>query len=276
MTFGSSPTARCATRMTGTPSSSQTTVLGEWRPPPSVAIFQFRSSFSEQADHPAPRWDLRPCRAFPGWRILVATPERGDVRGTAWRQGGVQRAQRPLIPPRRPRPHEETGPARGQGRPAHWSRRCRCTAQLLDAAVAQRGPCRHAPDQAQRARCAAAQPRASSTRASRPPRTPMRSRSRSPARSRYDVALLELSEVMGIETDLRRFEQPRQERARLEEALRDRWVTSRDEPPTPAEAHQVPVASLRDSWLDRSLMRAAKVAAWVRRSMPSLASRLET
>ncbi len=27
--------------MCGTPSSSQTTVLGEWRPPPSVAIFQF-------------------------------------------------------------------------------------------------------------------------------------------------------------------------------------------------------------------------------------------
>ncbi len=30
----------------GTPSSSQTTVLGEWRPPPSVAIFQFRSRFA--------------------------------------------------------------------------------------------------------------------------------------------------------------------------------------------------------------------------------------
>ena len=44
----------------------------------------------------------------------------------------------------------------------------------------------------------------------------------------YDVALLELSEVMGIETDLRRFEQPQQERARLEEAVRDRWVRGHD------------------------------------------------
>src|SRR6202451_4691988 len=37
------PHPGCATTMTRTPSSSQTTVLGEWRPPPSVAIFQFRS-----------------------------------------------------------------------------------------------------------------------------------------------------------------------------------------------------------------------------------------
>jgi hypothetical protein len=37
----------------------------------------------------------------------------------------------------------------------------------------------------------------------------------------YDMALLELSELMGIKTDLHRFEQPQQERARLEEALRD-------------------------------------------------------
>src|ERR1700722_14041169 len=31
--------------MIGTPSPSQTAVLGEWRPPPSVAIFQFRVVF---------------------------------------------------------------------------------------------------------------------------------------------------------------------------------------------------------------------------------------
>ena len=43
----------------------------------------------------------------------------------------------------------------------------------------------------------------------------------------YDVALLEVSAVMGIETDLRRFEQPQQERARLEEAVRDCWVAIR-------------------------------------------------
>jgi hypothetical protein len=50
----------------------------------------------------------------------------------------------------------------------------------------------------------------------------------------YDVALLELSEVMGIQTDLHGFEQPRKERARLEEALRDRWVTTR----TPTDASE--------------------------------------
>ena len=43
MTFGSTLTRGAQHRMAGTPSSSQTTVLGEWRPPPSVAIFQFRS-----------------------------------------------------------------------------------------------------------------------------------------------------------------------------------------------------------------------------------------
>jgi hypothetical protein len=40
----------------------------------------------------------------------------------------------------------------------------------------------------------------------------------------YDVALLELAEVMGIETDPFRFDQPRIERARLERALRERGV----------------------------------------------------
>jgi hypothetical protein len=40
------------------------------------------------------------------------------------------------------------------------------------------------------------------------------------------MALLELSEVMGIKTDLHRFEQPQQERARLEEALRDYGVAA--------------------------------------------------
>ena len=41
----------------------------------------------------------------------------------------------------------------------------------------------------------------------------------------YDVALLELAEVLGIETDPSRFEQPKQERARLEWAIRDRGLT---------------------------------------------------
>jgi hypothetical protein len=37
----------------------------------------------------------------------------------------------------------------------------------------------------------------------------------------YDVALLELAEILGIETDSSRFEQPLLERARLEQALLD-------------------------------------------------------
>ncbi len=39
---------------------------------------------------------------------------------------------------------------------------------------------------------------------------------------------------------------------------------------------QVPVASVRDSWAERSLSRAANVAAWVLRSIPSFASRFDT
>jgi hypothetical protein len=42
----------------------------------------------------------------------------------------------------------------------------------------------------------------------------------------YDVALLELAKVLGIETDPSRFEQPRQERARLEKELRERGITT--------------------------------------------------
>jgi hypothetical protein len=41
----------------------------------------------------------------------------------------------------------------------------------------------------------------------------------------YDVALLELAEILGVETDPSRFEQPRLERARLEQAFEDRGVT---------------------------------------------------
>jgi hypothetical protein len=37
----------------------------------------------------------------------------------------------------------------------------------------------------------------------------------------YDVALLELAEVLGVETDPSRFEQPRHERARLERLFSD-------------------------------------------------------
>jgi hypothetical protein len=37
----------------------------------------------------------------------------------------------------------------------------------------------------------------------------------------YDVSLLELAEVLGVETDPSRFEQPRNERARLEQLFTD-------------------------------------------------------
>jgi hypothetical protein len=37
----------------------------------------------------------------------------------------------------------------------------------------------------------------------------------------YDVALLELAEILGIETDPSRFEQPWHERARLEQVFRE-------------------------------------------------------
>ena len=48
----------------------------------------------------------------------------------------------------------------------------------------------------------------------------------------YDVALLELARVWGIETDPSHFEQPRHERSRLEQALRDRGVTLRTTGPS--------------------------------------------
>jgi hypothetical protein len=43
----------------------------------------------------------------------------------------------------------------------------------------------------------------------------------------YDVALLELAELLGIETDPSRFEQPWQERARLEQVLRNQGIALR-------------------------------------------------
>ncbi len=104
----------------------------------------------------------------------------------------------------------------------------------------------------------------------------------------YDVALLELAAVMGIESGPSCFEQPELERDRLRRALRARGISfdtatdRRRSPSTPrprapdGRAGQVPLASDRASWFERSLRRAANVAACVRRSMPSLASRLDT
>ena len=52
----------------------------------------------------------------------------------------------------------------------------------------------------------------------------------------YDVALLELAEVLGIDAEPSRFEQPRQERARLERAFRDRGITLQATPEVRAPA----------------------------------------
>jgi hypothetical protein len=50
----------------------------------------------------------------------------------------------------------------------------------------------------------------------------------------YDVALLELAEVLGIETDPSRFEQPRHERARLEQLFSDLGIMLQPLPDTKA------------------------------------------
>jgi hypothetical protein len=46
----------------------------------------------------------------------------------------------------------------------------------------------------------------------------------------YDVALLELAAILGIETDPGRFEQPLLERARLERAFLDRGIALQTSP----------------------------------------------
>ena len=75
--------------MDGTPSSSQTKVLGEWRPPPSVAIFQFRVQWScrqsrsrppdpsprRAQGHPATGWTVGPG----GTSDLGAVPVSADA-----------------------------------------------------------------------------------------------------------------------------------------------------------------------------------------------------
>ena len=98
--------------------------------------------------------------------------------------------------------------------------------QLLDAAVGQRGPVALRPTR-RSALDALRRSRGELEEDTPPPTDPDAVPVVLAREIAYDVALLELADVMGIETDLRRFEQPRQERARLEEALRDCWVTSR-------------------------------------------------
>jgi hypothetical protein len=99
--------------------------------------------------------------------------------------------------------------------------------QLLDAAFGQRGPVvvrpskRSALDAVRRSRGARHE--------DAPPRSDPDAVPAVLAREiAYDVALLQLAEAWGIETDLGRFEQPLQERARLEQALRERGIMLRD------------------------------------------------
>ena len=91
MTFGSTHTRGRRRRMTGTPSSSQTTVLGEWRPPPSVAIFQFRSSFRNPSGPPTVGTS-GPAGSGSGWRMLACIPDTVTRRNGT--EGSVSRLRR--------------------------------------------------------------------------------------------------------------------------------------------------------------------------------------
>ena len=145
--------------------------------------------------------------------------------------------------------------------------------QLLDAAVGQRGPVALRPTR-RSALDALRRSRGELNEDTPPPTDPDAVPLVLAREIAYDVALLELAEVMGIETVL--------------VASNNRCGTcpAGAGDPRPRDHHrpglvahrcdQVPLASLRVSSLDRSLRRAAKVAACVRRSIPSLASRLET
>jgi hypothetical protein len=56
----------------------------------------------------------------------------------------------------------------------------------------------------------------------------------------YDVALVELAAVLGIETGPSRFDQPRRERARLERAFGDQGIAIRTHPDARAGAPRRP------------------------------------
>ncbi len=96
--------------------------------------------------------------------------------------------------------------------------------ELLDAAYGQRGPVavrpteRRALDEVQRCRGQLEEDIPAGTDPDTVPTVLAREIG-------YDVALLELAELLGVETHPSRFEQPRHERARLEQAFRDRGVT---------------------------------------------------
>ena len=269
------PHGGCVTRMIGTPSSSQTTVLGEWRPPPSVAIFQFRSCLRTGCGLPKPpqigtsgpamrhhgdaclsgnsrgrpdgerqtrRGSVRSetagaTEASRGGRISPgcrSTPVRGDLRRQVIpcaARANTRRARRPEEAVR------ITGAADVHEHPPS-RRRLRTTRTRFGA-----------PERAQRAQRGATLPGRPRQRTRRPrprPCSPVRSATTSPCSS-WPRPWASRSQTVPTPRTLRR--------RQLEFRARD--------------GGQVPVASLDVPWVERSLSRAAKVAAWVRRSMPS-------
>ena len=95
----------------------------------------------------------------------------------------------------------------------------------------------------------------------------------------YDSALVAFARHLGIESSPEAFDPPQVERTPsngLWPHTMSTWPGWMKRFGRASGSVQVPEASRRAASVDRSSSRAAKVAAWVRRSIPSLASRLET
>ncbi|HEX4127683.1 MAG TPA: hypothetical protein VHX67_08925 [Acidimicrobiales bacterium] len=95
--------------------------------------------------------------------------------------------------------------------------------QLLDAAFGQRAPVLARPTE-RGALATARHCRRQLVRAASPATDPDAAPVVLAREIGYDVALLELAGIMGIETDPSRFEQPLRERARLEQVLLERGI----------------------------------------------------
>ena len=314
MTFGSTLSAGCATRMTGTPSSSQTTVLGEWRPPPSVAIFQFRSCSAHGIAGPT----LGPpgpavCRPV---AHAGAGPARGDLdgNGMATRRGSVRarsrkrcgadadssghprsfhQARHAANRPGRPRrltpirwpPGQETARSH-RGRESTGPPMSMYT-QLLDAAF---GPARAGTWCGRRDRARSTRRGAVAGSSGRTSRRHGARRGAGGARPQigYDVACSSWPRSGGSRriraaSNSPDWSEPGWNRHCGIERVTLRTIDRLCRTASPVQAEvrratggQVPVGVAARPASDRSLRRAAKVAAWVRRSMPSFASRFET
>jgi hypothetical protein len=94
----------------------------------------------------------------------------------------------------------------------------------------------------------------------------------------FDVSLMALARPHDLDCDPLRFERPQEERFRLEQGLAARGVRldelNLDETVTRSVVKS-PRSRPGDNCAARSSRRAASVAAWVLRSMPTLAKRLE-